>query len=113
VAKVIISEFLFKQIEKKFNNSEANKIVDLMISLENNPRKGKSLTHVDNIIIKELKHKKFRFYFITDGHILKFGTEDELANLLIKFIRMSDKKDQKKIIKEIKDVLTSFGFEDL
>ncbi len=54
---------------------------------------------------------KFRFYYITDGHILKFASEDELAYLIIKFVRLSEKKDQQKIIDEIKNVLGSMGFE--
>ncbi len=111
--KVVISEQLFKQLEKKFSKAEANKVVDLMESLEDHPYKGKELAHVGNVVIKEIKYKKFRFYCIADGHMLKFGTEEELAHLLIKFVRMSEKKDQQKIISEIKDVLTSFGFEGL
>ena len=75
------------------------------------PTKGKSISSVGGILIKELKYKKFRFYFLTDGQILKFGTEDELASLLIKFVRMSEKKDQQKIIDKIKEVLLSMGFE--
>jgi len=84
-----------------------------MKSLGTQPKKGKILSSVEGMIIKELKYNKFRFYFITDGHILKFGTEDELASLLIKFVVMSEKKDQQKKIDEIKNVLNSMGFESL
>ena len=35
----------------------------------------------------------YRFYFITDGHILKFGSAEELKFLLMRFIRMSEKKN--------------------
>ena len=76
-----------------------------------NPHRGKNLGNVAGIVIKELKHKKYRFYFITDGYRLKVGTEDELANLLIKFVRMSENKDQQKAIESIKSVLKSPGFE--
>ena len=61
------------------------------------------------IVIKGLKHKKCRFYFITDGYRLKVGTEDELANLLIKFVRMSEKKDRQKAIESIKSVMKSWA----
>ena len=110
MAKVKITNSLFNEIEKKFKG-EAQIIIDLMESLGDNPKKGKPLGQVEGIVIKELKYGKFRFYFITDGYILKFGTESELATLLIKFIRMSDKKSQQKTINEIKNILKSLGFE--
>ena len=110
MAKVKITNSLFNEIEKKFKG-EAQRIIDLMESLGDNPKKGKPLGQVEGIVIKELKYGKFRFYFITDGYILKFGTESELATLLIKFIRMSDKKSQQKTINEIKNILKSLGFE--
>lgn len=102
---------LVKQIRRIFSNSEANEILDLLETLESNPKKGKALSHIGNILLKELKYKKFRFYFITDGSLLKFGTTDELATLIIKFVKMSDKKDQRKVISEIKDILKTFGFD--
>ncbi|MFH1915792.1 MAG: hypothetical protein ABIJ21_00870 [Nanoarchaeota archaeon] len=67
----------------------------------------------DEVVIKEIRYEKYRFYFITDGRILKFGTEDEFAKLLIKFVRMSEKKDQQQIINEIKAILRSMGFNAL
>ncbi len=111
MANVIVTESLFRVIHKKFSYAQAQQIIDIFESLENNPRKGKKLSSVGGILIKEVKFSTFRFYCITDGHILKFGTEDELASLIIKFVRMSDKKDQQKIIDEIKTTLYSFGFE--
>ncbi|MBT5740612.1 hypothetical protein HOI26_05960 [Candidatus Woesearchaeota archaeon] len=109
MAKVIISNALKEEIFKKFKASSTD-IFLLLKSLETQPCKGKSLGHVGKTIVKEIKWKKFRFYFITDGHMLKFGTEEELANLLIKFVKMSEKKDQQKTINEIKNILKSFGF---
>jgi len=111
MAKVIITKSLFNQIQKKFSNKESNKIIDLLESLENQPNKGKNLSSIGSTLIKEVKYQKYRFYFITDGHMLKFGTEDELTNLIIKFVSMSDKKDQQKIINQIKNTLKSLGFE--
>ena len=112
MAQVIITESLKKDVLKKFKEESVD-IFLRMKSLGTQPKKGKILSSVEGMIIKELKYNKFRFYFITDGHILKFGTEDELASLLIKFVVMSEKKDQQKKIDEIKNVLNSMGFESL
>ena len=80
-----------------------------MYSLEENPHKGKELGNVGGVVIKEIKYKNFRFYFITDGYKLRVMDETQLADLLIRFIRMSDKKEQQKIINEIKNILLHFG----
>ena len=110
MAKVIITKNLKDIILKKFK-SESNKIFQLMYSLKENPKKGKSIGQVRGVIIKELKYKKFRFYFITNGFDLKFLKIEDLQNLVIKFIKMSDKKNQGKIIAEIKKILKSLGEE--
>ncbi|MBU0979373.1 MAG: hypothetical protein KJ709_01085 [Nanoarchaeota archaeon] len=110
MAKVIITSSLKEEVFKRFQASSED-ILLKMKSLESQPHKGKALGHVAEIVIKELKYGKFRFYFITDGRILKFGTEDELASLLIKFIRMSEKKDQEKTIEKIRGALKSMGFD--
>jgi hypothetical protein len=110
MAKVTISDSLREEIFRTFKG-DSKEIFKEMKSLEANPYKGKALGNVAGIVIKEIRYNKFRFYFITDGHILKFGTADEIASLLIKFVRMSEKKDQQKIILEIKNILKSFGFE--
>jgi len=112
MVKVIITESLFLQIQKRFSRGEALEIIDLLQSVEVSPQKGKIVGQVGGVIIKELKYLKFRFYFITDGYMLKYGTEDELAALLIKFVRMSQKKDQQEIINNIKSVLRSIGFDN-
>lgn len=110
MAKVIITVSLKEEIFKKFK-ALSTKIFLRMKSLEIKPHRGKALGHVAEVVIKELKYESYRFFFITDGHVLKFGTEDELAALFIKFVRMSDKKNQQKAIREIKAVLQSMGFE--
>jgi hypothetical protein len=112
MAKVIISEALSEEVSRKFKQ-DSLEIFDVMKSLEKSPNKGKALSSVGGVVIKEVKYKTFRFYFITDGHVLKFGTEDELSSLLIKFIKMSDKKEQQKVINQIKDSLRSLGFDKL
>jgi len=111
MAKVMILPELVRQIQKIFKK-KADKIYDLMEELELFPKKGKELGHVGNIAIKEIRYGNFRFYFITDGHKLKCLTDEELRDLLIKFVRMSDKDTQQKIINEIKMILKKIGFED-
>ena len=108
MAKVKIADSLFQEIQRKFKG-ESHEVIDLIETLEENPKKGKLLGNVGGIIIKELKYKNFRFYFITDGYKLKVMNESELVNLLIHFVRMSDKKAQQKTINEIKIVLQKFG----
>ena len=80
-----------------------------MYSLKESPKKGKLLGQVGGIVIKELKYKNFRFYFITDGYKLKIMDESKLVDMLIRFVRMSDKKHQQETINEIKKILTNFG----
>lgn len=108
MAKVLINDSLKKEIMQKFKG-ESIKIFRSMHSLQENPHKGKLIGNVGGIIIKELKYKSFRFYFITDGHKLKVMDESKLVDLLIRFVRMSDKKDQQKTINEIKKILVNFG----
>ena len=108
MAKVEIAISLFNEIEKKFKG-EAHKILDLLETLEKNPRKGKFIGQIKGIITKEIKYKSFRFYFIADGFKLRFLNLEELSDLLIKFVRMSDKNDQQKVINEIKGILKKLG----
>ena len=96
MAKVSIAESLKDEILKKFKK-ESKIIFRQMQSLSNNPNKGKSLGHVGGIVIKELKYKNFRFYFITDGYKLKIMDKSNLVDLLIRFVRMSDKKINNKL----------------
>jgi len=110
MARVIITKELEEKINKKFKK-ESIKIFDLMNSLENNPKKGKSVTQVGGILIKELKYGSFRFYFLVGGYKIKILDDNELVDLLIKFVAMSDKKDQQETIDKIKDFLRTFGKE--
>ncbi|MBN2141744.1 hypothetical protein JW711_00290 [Candidatus Woesearchaeota archaeon] len=109
MAKVEILKSLILEIKKKFSRQEANEILDVMHELEDNPRKGKLLTSVGGFVIKEIKYKGFRFYFITDGHKLKFLGAKDLTDLLLRFVRMSDKKRQQETIDEIRNVLQKIG----
>jgi hypothetical protein len=108
MAKVIILKQLEEEINKKFKG-ESVRVFELMYSLKDNPHKGKLLGNVGGIIIKELKYKSFRFYFITDGYKLKFIDGENLTDLLIRFVRVSDKKNQQQTIDEIKNILIKIG----
>lgn len=108
MAKVVITKSLEKEINKKFKK-ESVEIFELMYSLRENPKKGKELGQVSGIVIKEIRYKGFRFYFITDGLKIKLLEINELNDLLIKFVAISDKKSQQKIIDEIKRILKTFG----
>ncbi len=109
MAKVEIVRSLILEIKKKFNRSEANKIIDLIHTLENHPKKGKMLGVVGGIIIKEIKYRNFRFYFFADGYKLKFFSVEELTDMLLRFVRMSDKKHQNEIIEQIREILIKIG----
>jgi hypothetical protein len=108
MAKVEITKSLEREINKKFK-AESIKVFELLYSLKENPKKGKTLGSVGGIVIKELKYKSFRFYFISEGYKLRIFQIEELTDLLIRFVRMSNKKEQQKTIKEIKDVLKKIG----
>ena len=110
MARVKIAENLKNDILKKFKQ-KSKVIFKLMYSLENNPKKGKLLGSVGGIIIKELKYEGYRFYFITDGYKLKIMDQSKLTDMLIRFVRMSDKKHQKQTINEIRNILLKFGVE--
>lgn len=112
MARVEILETLYLEIEKKFKK-EGHKILNLIHSLEENPKKGKELGSVGGIVIKEIKYKSFRFYFIADGYKLKFLSKEELTDLLLRFVRMSNKKQQQETIDEIKNILIKIGPEGL
>ncbi|MBU1111654.1 MAG: hypothetical protein ABIG93_01715 [archaeon] len=109
MVKVEIVKSLVLNIKKRFSNAEANEIIDLLYTIKENPKKGKLLGSVGGIIIKELKYKGFRFYFLADGYKIKIFSNEELTDLLLKFVRMSDKKHQQKVINEIRQILISIG----
>ena len=110
MAKVVINESLAEQISRKFKR-ESVEIFSLMRTLEDNPKKGKEIGVVGSILVKEIKYNQFRFYFITDGYKVKFLKTEQLKDLLIRFVRMSDKRDQQKTINEIKHILRELGEE--
>lgn len=109
MVRIEIVKSLLSDIKKGFDRNEANKVLDIIASLESNPRKGKLLGSVGGLVIKELKYKNYRFYFITDGFKLKCFDEDGLVDILLRFVRMSDKKSQQKVIDEIRHILRTIG----
>ncbi len=108
MVQVSISEKLKDDIFKKFKE-ESKIIFKQLSSLSENPNKGKLLGNVGGIVIKEIKYKSFRFYFITDGYKLKCIDEENLTDLLIRFVRMSDKNHQQETIDEIRRILIKIG----
>ena len=108
MARIEIVKSLKNEIFRKFK-AESKKILTLISSLSDNPHKGKLLGSVGGITIKELKYKGFRLYFLVDGHKLKFLSQEELTDLLIRFVRISDKKHQQGVINEIKHILRTIG----
>jgi hypothetical protein len=108
MAKVEIVLSLFEEINKKFKQRSVE-VLEHLRSLENAPHKGKLLGTVGGIIIKEWRYEGFRFYFITDGFKLKCLNEEELVDVLLRFVRMSDKKAQQETINEIKYILRTIG----
>ncbi len=108
MAKVEIVESLFEEINKKFKQKSVE-VLGHLKSLEKSPQKGKVLGTVGGIVIKELKYGVFRFYFITDGFKLKCMDEKYLIDILLRFVRMSDKKYQQQAIEEIRHVLLTLG----
>lgn len=108
MVKVEIIDSLLRQIQKKFKG-ESHKVIDLFESLEENPYKGKPLGRIAGFVVKELRYKKFRFYFLIEGNKINIFSKEELTDLLLKFVRMSDKKTQQKTINEIRQILIKIG----
>ena len=108
--RVIILNTLRDEIYKTFKK-ESLKIYTLLEELQTNPQKGKVLGHVGNMSIKELKYRNFRFYFILDGYKLYLFGKNEINELLIRFVRMSNKNNQQQTIDEIKTILQKIGEE--
>ena len=108
MVQIEIVEALFEEIERKFKK-KADEIYKLIDSLKDNPKKGKPLGSVGGILIKELKYNNFRFYFLVEGFKLKFLSTEELTDLLLIFVRMSNKKHQQETIDKIKEILRAIG----
>ena len=108
MAIVEITPSLEAEINRKFKQRSVE-VLQHLKTVEDHPKKGKPLGRVGNIAIKELKFEGFRFYFITDAYQVRFFQGKELADLLLQFVRMSDKKSQQKVIEDIRKVLIELG----
>lgn len=102
--KIIVLGTLKNEIFKTFKK-DSLKVYFLIEELKTNPNKGKILGHVGSISIRELKYKSYRFYFILDGHKLNLFNKKLIKELLIRFIKMSKKHNQQKVIDDIKKIL--------
>ena len=104
---VIIEKSLVKKLEKKFKPKELKEIKSLFLSLQENPFQGDLLYTFGSFVLKEKKYKSFRFYFIHSHKILIIKDIDNLKDEIIKFIEMSKKNDQQKVIDKLKEMLKS------
>ena len=112
MVKVVVTKKLEKEVVKRLSEKEADDVFLFMASLEENPFRGDVLTVVGSVILKELKHKNFRFYFIHSANLFKLLSKDELKQELLKFVAMSDKgKEQQRVINRVKNEIKSFGFD--
>ena len=110
MAVVKITPSLEGEINKRFK-AESIEVLSFLKTLETSPKKGTELGTIGGIVSKEIRYGGYRFYFITDGYKVKFFKADELTDLLIKFVRMSDKNHQQQVINEIKHILRTIGKE--
>ncbi|MBW2983043.1 hypothetical protein KY327_01955 [Candidatus Woesearchaeota archaeon] len=109
MTRIVIMPSLAKNISKTFSKAEAHEVIDRIEATAAQPRKGKTLGAVGGLLIKELKYKKYRLYFIVDHDQLRYYNQEGLAELLLMFVRMSDKKRQQDTIDEIKHILNKVG----
>lgn len=101
MAIVAITKALDKELKKLLSKQEYCEVKKKFLSLKKDPYKGKLLHVLGNVVLKELKHKSFRFYFLTSHNLIKIIAKVDLEKELIKFIRMSKKSDQAQVIQEI------------
>ena len=102
---VAVTKELDKQLKKTVSKQQYYKIKQLFTSLKKDPYKGDLLHVLGNVVLKEIRYSTFRFYFLTSHNLIKFVSSANLEKELIKFIRMSKKNDQQKVIDEILEKL--------
>ena len=106
---VKIDESLVKKLEKRFNAKELKEIKSLFLTLQENPYQGDVLYAFGNFVLKEKKYKTFRFYFLHSRKILIIKDVEKLKDEIIRFIEMSKKNDQQKVIDRLKGMLGRLG----
>lgn len=106
--KIKVLNSLRDEIIKTFKKQSVE-VFNFIGTLKENPNKGTILGHVGPISIRELRFDTYRFYFILNGHELSLFNSNKLQELLIRFVRLSKKNDQQKVINEIKTILKKIG----
>ena len=102
---VAVTLALDKELKKRLNKDEYAQVKKKFQTLKKDPYKGKLLHVLGNVVLKELRWKSFRFYFLTSHNLIKIVAKTDLEKELVKFIRMSKKSDQTKVIKEVLEQL--------
>ncbi|MBW2998785.1 hypothetical protein KY321_04555 [Candidatus Woesearchaeota archaeon] len=108
--EIRISKFLLKDFKKYLSKPQQEDIINRINSFKDNFNQGKLITQIGLIQLKEIKLNKFRIYFLIDKNIIKVVKKEEVESI-IKFISISTKKNQQKIINKIKENLRDFGFD--
>jgi len=102
---VRIDKSLVKKLEKRFNKKELKELKKVFLSLEENPYQGDLLYTFGNFVLKEKKYKTFRFYFLHSRKILIIKDIEKLKDEIIRFIEMSKKNDQQRVIDKLKAMM--------
>ena len=105
MVKVRIDDSLVKKLEKKFNKQELKELKEIFLSLQENPYQGDLIYTFGNFVLKEKKYKSFRFYFLHSRKILIIKDLDKLKDEIIRFIEMSKKNNQQKVIDKLKEMI--------
>jgi|AntAceMinimDraft_17_1070374.scaffolds.fasta_scaffold119112_1 hypothetical protein len=100
-------EFL-KELKKNLSKSEAKTTIKKLA--KTSPSEGDFIALIANIVIREKKLKTFRFYFIIQNNQKQIITKQELKELIIKFVALSKKNNQQKVIDKLKEDLKQVGF---
>ena len=105
---VEFSKEFIKELKKHTSKTQAKLLVKKLALTS--PSEGDFVAMISSIVIREKRLKSFRFYFIikdTKKHIV---TEEEIKNLIIKFVALSKKNNQQEVIDKLKEDLRKFGF---
>ena len=102
---VRIDDSLVKKLEKRFNKNELKELKKIFLSLQDNPYQGDLVYSFGNFVLKEKKYKTFRFYFLHSRKILIIKDLEELKDEIIRFIEMSKKNNQQRIIDKLKEMM--------
>lgn len=101
MVRVVIENSLVKKLEKRFSKKELRELKQLFLGLEQNPFQGDVLFVFGSFVLKEKKFKSFRFYFLHSKKLLIIKDLDVLKDELVRFIDMSKKNDQQRVIDKL------------